>query len=455
MKRDIPVILGKTYEINIESLGAFGEGVGRVDGFTVFIDGALKNEKVLGKVTEVKKNYAVCSLEKILEKSPDRIEPICPLFYECGGCQLQHLSYDAQLAYKYELVKDLIQRIGKIKDAEILPVLGAENPLHYRNKMQFPVKKEGGKVVIGCFKRGTHKVIDSIHCYIENESNNELVNAAREIINKLKIPVYDEDTHRGVIRHIMGRVGEKGALMAVIVTATKEFPKGKEFSKLLRERLPNLVSIHQNIQTYHNNVILGRDTVKLFGKETIYDKIGKLRFHISPRSFFQVNTKQAEVLYETALRFAGLTGNETVIDAYCGTGTISLFLAQKAKKVYGVEIVSSAIADAKKNARENNIRNAEFIVGDAIKVLPKLYKTGVRADVIVLDPPRAGTTEIVLETFARMQPNRIVYVSCNPATLARDLAFLETLNYKTKKIQPVDMFPQTNSVESVALVERA
>ncbi|MBR3723621.1 MAG: 23S rRNA (uracil(1939)-C(5))-methyltransferase RlmD, partial [Selenomonadaceae bacterium] len=340
MKRDIPVILGKTYEINIESLGAFGEGVGRVDGFTVFIDGALKNEKVLGKVTEVKKNYAVCSLEKILEKSPDRIEPICPLFYECGGCQLQHLSYDAQLAYKYELVKDLIQRIGKIKDAEILPVLGAENPLHYRNKMQFPVKKEGGKVVIGCFKRGTHKVIDSTNCYIESESNNELVNAAREIIDKLKISIYDENSHRGVIRHIMGRVGEKGALMAVIVTATKEFPKGKELSKLLRERLPNLVSIHQNIQTYHNNVILGRDTVKLFGKETIYDRIGKLRFHISPRSFFQVNTKQAEVLYETALRFAGLTGNETVIDAYCGTGTISLFLAQKAKKVYGVEIVS-------------------------------------------------------------------------------------------------------------------
>ena len=243
--------------------------------------------------------------------------------------------------------------------------------------------------------------------------------------------------------------------MAVLVTAKKELAKAKEIVKFLRSRVPKLVSVHQNIQTYRNNVILGRETKLLWGKSAIRDSIGPLSFQVSPRSFFQVNTAQATVLYGKALEYAGLGGGETVIDAYCGTGTITLFLARKARKAYGIEVVSPAVRDAKNNARANRIQNAEFIVGDAAEVMPRLYRNGVRPDVIVTDPPRAGCTPVVLETFARMQPKRIVYVSCNPATLARDLAILDDLGYRTEKIQPVDMFPMTSHVESVALVTRA
>lgn len=454
MSGQIPVTLGESYEIFIDSLGSVGEGVGRYEGFTIFVDDAIIKERVLVKITEIKKNFARGKIEKVLSKNVARRDPICPLYNECGGCQFQHLSYEAQLQYKYIQVVSAITRIGQIKDAKILPVIGAKNPLHYRNKMQFPIRFENNQAIVGCFAKGTHNVIDATHCFIEDEENNSLLIAIKEIINELRIPVYDETTHRGVLRHIMGRVGEDNTLMVVIITATKELPRENDIVRKLRERLPNLVSVYQNVQPQHNNVILGDDLKKLFGKPTIYGIVGDFKFHISPKSFFQVNTEQTKILYETALEFANLTGQEIVVDAYCGTGTISLFLAQKAKKVYGIEIVSSAIQDAKKNAQENNIRNADFLVGDTINVLPRLLKMGIKADVIVLDPPRAGSSEVVLETFAAMEPKRIIYVSCNPQSLARDLAILQNLNYKTVKIQPVDMFPQTNSVESVALIEK-
>lgn len=455
MNEKVPVTLGESCEIFIDSLGSVGEGVGRYEGFTIFVDDAIIKERVLIKITEVKKNFARGKIEKVLVKNIARRDPICPLYNECGGCQFQHLSYEAQLQYKYIQVVSAITRIGQIKDAKILPVLGAKNPLHYRNKMQFPIRFNNEKAIIGCFAKGTHNVIDAEHCFIEDKQNNALLTVAKELINELRIPVYDENTHRGVLRHIMGRVGEDNTLMVVIITATKELPRENDIVRKLRERLPNLVSLYQNVQPQHNNVILGEYTKKLFGKPTIYGVVGDFKFHISPKSFFQVNTEQTRILYETALDFASLTGQEIVVDAYCGTGTISLFLSQKAKKVYGVEIVSSAIQDAKKNAQENNIRNADFLVGDAVNVLPRLLKMGIKADVIVLDPPRAGSSEVVLETFAAMQPKRIVYVSCNPQSLARDLAILQNLGYKTIKVQPVDMFPQTNSVESVALIEKA
>ena len=256
------------------------------------------------------------------------------------------------------------------------------------------------------------------------------------------------------MRHIIGRVGVDGELMVVIVTATRNLPREKEFVRLLRCKLPQLVSIHQNIQTYRNNVIMGRETRLLWGQPTIRDAIGQLSFHISPRSFFQVNTAQAYLLYNMALEYAQLTGKETVIDAYCGTGTITLFLARKARKVYGIEIVKPAILDARRNARDNHIKNAEFIVGDATEVMPRLYKQGIRADVVVVDPPRAGCTPTVLQTFANMHPRRIVYVSCNPASLARDLSILQTLGYVAEKAQPVDMFPMTSHVETVCLMSR-
>ncbi|MBO4780323.1 MAG: 23S rRNA (uracil(1939)-C(5))-methyltransferase RlmD, partial [Selenomonadaceae bacterium] len=299
------------------------------------------------------------------------------------------------------------------------------------------------------------KIIDTQSCLIQNEGNDKILAAVRSVAKKFNLQPYDEDTHRGFLRHVMGRVGSNGELMVVLVTAAKNFPNEKNFVRALRNELPEVTSIQQNIQTYHNNVILGRDTKILYGKPTIHDRIGNLNFNISARSFFQVNTAQAEVLYKTALDFAELEGGEIVIDAYCGTGTIGLFFARTSHRVYGTEIISSAIADAKKNARKNNIRNIEFFAGDAVKVMPRLANSIHFPDVIITDPPRAGCDKKVLETFAAMETDKIIYVSCNPATFARDLKILEEFGYRTKKIQPVDMFPFTSHVESVAQVVKA
>ena len=459
--------------IKIHGLGSGGEGVGKLDGITVFVEGALPGEEVLAEIETVKKNYAVARLIEVVKPSAERVEPFCPLYKNCGGCQLQHMSYPAQLIWKRQQVVDAIERIGKLEvvrsytaakstpnsklqtpncnsGVEIFETLGMENPLRYRNKMQFPVGKSKAELIIGCYARGSHKIIDAQSCPIQNIGNDKILAAVKKVAAQFNLQPYDEDTHKGFLRHVMGRVGCDGELMVVLVTATKNFPNEKNFVRALRRELPEVTSIQQNVQTYHNNVILGRDTRILYGKPTIHDKIGKLKFNISARSFFQVNTAQAEVLYKTALDFAELEGGEIVVDAYCGTGTIGLFFAKKAHRVYGVEVVSSAIADAKKNARENNIRNVEFFVGDAVKILPRLVDADVHADVVVVDPPRAGCDKKVLETFAAMEADKIIYVSCNPATLARDLAILKSLGYVTTKIQPVDMFPFTSHVECVA-----
>lgn len=440
--------------LKITGLGTNGEGVGRHDNLTVFVEGALPDEEILSEVTQSKKNYAVAKLVKILRESKDRVKPFCPIYDECGGCQLQHLSYAAQVKWKRQQVIDAVKHIGKLDGVEILDTIGMENPLRYRNKMQFPVARVKSGMVIGCYARGSHKIVDTDSCMIQREGMNEVLVAVKKILDKYNVSAYDEDTHRGVLRHVMSRIGYNGDLMIVLVTATKNLPSEKNIVKAILHALPQVVSVQQNIQTFHNNVILGRETKVLYGKPTIKDKIGKLTFNISARSFFQVNTAQAEILYNVALKFAGLTGRETVIDAYCGIGTITLFLAKSARKVYGIEIVPTAIEDAKKNARENNIRNAEFLAGDTVKIIPRLFHEGVRADVVIVDPPRAGCDQKVLEIFAAMNPQKIIYVSCNPATLARDLAVLRELNYTAEKIQPVDMFPFSSHVESVALIRR-
>ena len=454
MKNEIPVQKGKKYEIEINSLGSSAEGVGRFKDFTVFVPYTLPGEKAEVLIEEVKKSYAKGRALQILRKSADRIAPKCAIYDRCGGCQLQHLNYEAQLRIKRQQVIDAVTRIGKQPDVPVHATLGAEAPWNYRNKMQFPVGRSKGKTIIGCFAQGSHDIIDTENCYIQKEFNNDIVNAMREIVDKLGIPVYNEDRHTGILRHVIGRVGKNGECMVVLVTAVKDLQRSKDIVRMLRERLPKLVSVQQNVQTYRNNVIMGRDTKLLWGKPTILDSLGSLTFHISPRSFFQVNTDQAEVLYGKALEYANLTGRETVIDAYCGTGTITLFLAQKARRVYGIEIVKPAILDAEKNARDNHVKNAEFIVGDATVVMPRLYKQGIRADVVVVDPPRAGCTPTVLETFANMKPKRIVYVSCNPASLARDIAILDGLGYHAREVQPVDMFPNTSHVESIALIQK-
>ncbi len=444
----------KVKQIKIQGLGSSGEGVGKLDGLAVFVEGALPGEDVSIELETVKKNYAVGRLVEIVKPSEERAQPFCSLYNQCGGCQLQHMNYSAQLKYKRQQVIDALERIGKLKNITVLETLGMENPLRYRNKMQFPVGRGKDGLIIGCYERGSHHIIDTCGCQIQNEGNDKILNAVKKIAAKFNLQPYDEDKHKGFLRHVMGRVGVNGEMMIVLVTATKNFPNQKSFVRALVNELPEVTSIQQNIQTFRNNVILGRETIVLYGKPTIHDEIGGLNFNISARSFFQVNTAQAEVLYRKALEFADLQRHETVIDAYCGTGTISLFLAKKARKVIGIEVVSSAIADAKKNARENNIRNAEFIVGDAVKILPRLAETGIDADVIVTDPPRAGCDRKVLEIFATISPEKIIYVSCNPATLARDLAVLTEFNYRVEKVQPVDMFPFTSHVETVVSLRK-
>ena len=445
-----PVQQNNVYEIKIYNLGESGEGVGKFQNFTVFVENALPGEIVLAKIIVVKKNYAVGKIEKILLQSPKRVEPVCKFFYKCGGCQLQHLDYQAQLSFKKQKIFDAVQRIAKLNNVEILDTVGAESPLNYRNKMQFPFGKDFS---CGCYAKNSHKIVDLDNCLIQHDDNNKILRAVKKIIQDLKIPAYDEQTGKGILRHICGRVGFN-QFMIILVTATKNLPHEKIFVQEILKILPQITSIQQNIQPQKNNIILGNETKILFGKKNISEKIFDLTFNISARSFFQVNTKQTEILYKTALDFAELSGNEIVIDAYCGTGTISLFLAKFAKKVFGIEIEKSAVDDAKKNALDNKISNAEFIVGDAVKIIPKLYAEKIFADVVMVDPPRAGCDKKVLEVFAAMKPKKIIYVSCNPATLARDLKILSDLNFSAKKIQPVDMFPFTSHVESVTQIVR-
>lgn len=452
--KQIPVRKGNTYELTINGLGHSGEGVGRFEDFTVFVPYALPGETVSVKITEAKKSYAKGKIVKIHTASDSRIKPECGLYYQCGGCQLQHIDYEGQLAAKRQTVLDAVTRIGKLEDVIIHPVLGAKEPWYYRNKMQFPVGSVSGETVIGCYAQGTHEIINTEHCLIQHETNNLIAQKVKKAIDALSISTYDEKTGQGLVRHVLGRVGmHTGEVMVVLVTTAPKIPhQGKLVERLCKE-IPGLASIVQNINSKRTNVILGNQTKTLWGQDTITDRLGEFSFHISARSFFQVNTVQAEVLYNKAVEYAGLTGKETVIDAYCGTGTISLFLAKKAGKVYGIEIVEQAIEDAKRNAENNGVNNVEFIAADAIDIMPRFYKEGVRPEVIVVDPPRAGCERLVLETFVKMGPTRIVYVSCNPASLARDLAVLAELGYMTKEIQPVDMFSQTFHVESVALIE--
>lgn len=448
-----PVIKNNTYTLEIVSLGHSGEGVGKYEGFTVFVPHALPGETVEVKIIEVKKNYAKASLKDVKVASKSRSIPKCSIYYQCGGCQFQHVDYEEQLILKRQTVVDAVSRIGKIADVIIHPTIGAREPWYYRNKMQFPIGTVSGQVAVGCFAQGTHQIINTEHCYIQHPDNDSIAQTVQQVVTELGISTYDEHTGRGTMRHVIGRVGiATGEIMVVLVTATSNLPKKENIIERLRQRMPNIVSIIQNVNNKQTNVILGNQMKTLWGRDTITDRLGKFIFHISARSFFQVNTKQAEVLYNKAVEYAGLTGQETVIDAYCGTGTITLFLAEKAAKVYGIEIVEPAIRDAWRNVELNQVKNVEFTVGDAVDIMPRMFKQGLRPETIVIDPPRAGCEKKVLETFAAMEPGRIVYVSCNPSSLARDLAVLVELGYITREIQPVDMFPHTYHVESVALI---
>lgn len=453
------------YNIDITGYGFEGEGVGRIDGVPVFVQGALPGEKVKVKIVKVAKSHAFGKLMDILTASEFRVEPVCSVYKRCGGCQLQHLTYEEQLRFKQQRVKDCMERIGKLKDVVIHPTIGMINPARYRNKVQLPVGLKGEELAVGFYALRSHDIIDMEDCYIQDESADKAVSIIRQWMKKYKIQPYSETIENikgkqqiktsGILRHIMVRKGfTSKEVMVVLVTRGNELPYKQELLQLIKENLEGIKSIIQNVNSKPTNVILGKDNILLWGADHITDNIGKFKFNISPLSFFQVNPIQTEVLYKKALEYANLSGKETVFDAYCGTGTISLFLSEKAKKVYGVEIVPEAIENAKANAEQNNITNAEFFVGEAETVIPELINKGIHAEVVVVDPPRKGCEKSLLEAIAAMKPERIVYVSCDPSTLARDINILEEMGYKTMEFQPVDMFPQTAHVECCALIIR-
>lgn len=451
-KKPIPVAANESYTLGIRDLGIHGEGIGAVGDFTVFVPGALPGEVVVAKIVTVKKSYAIGKLVTINTPSPYRRVPTCPVYASCGGCQISHMSYEGQLATKERRVKDVMVRIGGSREELVKPILGAAHPWNYRNKMAIPVSQATGGAVLGYYRQGSHQVVPVDGCLIQEEENNRLLRFAQGFMTRHGISGYNEKARKGAIRHIMGRVGDQGEVMAVIVTATPKLPFADLWVKEIRELLPEVVSIYHNVQSHPGNAILGKEIHHLWGKKTLTASLCGITFEVSPFSFFQVHRSQAEVLYEKALEMAQLQGGETVIDAYCGTGTISLCLAKKAGRVIGIEIVKEAIEDAKKNAAFNHIDNAEFYAADAGKWMPKLYEEGLRPDVIVMDPVRAGCSEEVLKAAAGMEPKRIVYVSCNPATFARDAKILTALGYDIQEVQPVDMFPQTMHVETVSLL---
>lgn len=442
--------------LEIEDCGIDGEGIGKADGFTVFVKDAVIGDTVTAKIIKAKKNYGYGRLMEVLKPSPYRVEPKCEFARQCGGCQLQALSYDQQLVFKTNKVKGHLERIGGFTDIPMEPIIGMDELFHYRNKAQFPVgRNKEGKIVTGFYAGRTHNIIENRDCALGVAENKEVLDRVIAHMEKYGIEPYNEATGKGLVRHVLIRYGyfTKEVMVCLILNGNK-LPKEEQLVKSLCE-IPGMTSITINVNKKRSNVILGEEICLLWGQEYITDRIGDISYQISPLSFYQVNPMQTQKLYAKALEYADLHGQETVWDLYCGIGTISLFLAQKAKFVRGVEIVPAAIENAKENAKLNGLENTEFFVGKAEEVLPREYKkNGVYADVIVVDPPRKGCDETLLETMVEMNPDRIVYVSCDSATLARDLKYLCERGYELRKVCPVDQFGMTVHVETVVLLSQ-
>lgn len=460
-------------ELTIEDMGVDGEGIGKADGVTLFVKDAVLGDVVRVKIMKMKKNYGYARLMEILDPSPYRVEPKCTYHRQCGGCQIQAVDYAQQLRFKENKVRNNLKRIGgyAVKEADgsgegitVNPVIGMDEPYFYRNKAQFPIGTDkNGNIVTGFYASRSHNIIPNRKCYLGAEINEKILDIVISFMKEYHIPAYDETTGKGLVRHVLIRFGfTTKEIMVCLVVNGRKLPHAEKLVERLTE-LEGMTSITLNVNEKNTNVILGEEIISLWGQDYITDYIGGIKYQISPLSFYQVNPVQTEKLYGTALEYAGLTGKETVWDLYCGIGTISLFLAQKAKQVYGVEIVPPAIEDAKNNAKINGIENVEFFVGKAEEVLPEFYEKGMteknredmlHPDVIVVDPPRKGCDEKCLETIVKMKPERVVYVSCDSATLARDLKYLCEQGYEVKKVQPVDMFPHTGHVETVVLMSK-
>lgn len=445
----------KEYIVEIIDTGYKGEGIAKIDDFTIFIPNAIKGEKIKIKIIKVLTSYAFGKIIEIIESSKNRLESDCSTYKRCGGCNLRHVKYDETLKIKQNLVQSLVNKTLKNK-IKVKETIGMENPYYYRNKAQFPIGKDKeNNVVMGVFANRTHEIIPIEECFIQNKEIQKLSKFILEFIKENDISVYDETSRKGLIRHIVTKIGIKtNEIMCIIVINGKEIPKEKELTMQIIKKFPNVKTIVKNINTKNTNVIMGEKNEKIYGDGYIEDKLGEYTFKISPHSFYQVNPVQAEKLYSIGVEAANINKEDVVFDLYCGIGTISLFMAKYAKKVYGVEIVEQAIKDAKENAKINNIKNTEFIAGDTKLILDDLINNkNIIPNVVMVDPPRKGLDNRSVENILKIMPNRFVYISCNPATLVRDLAKFEEM-YEIKSIQPVDMFPFTAHVECVCVLNR-
>ncbi|MDP2872477.1 MAG: 23S rRNA (uracil(1939)-C(5))-methyltransferase RlmD [Bacillota bacterium] len=447
--------IGDRFELEIADLTHAGAGVGRHRDVAVFVPMTCPGDRAQVQVEEVRRDFVLARLMELKQASPDRVRPTCSVFGTCGGCQLQHIAYPKQLELKTELVREALQRNGGFPEPTVLPMLGMAEPWGYRNKALFPVATRGGRIVTGFYASGTHRIVPVDSCPVQHPTNNRIVSEARRAATKYDLSAYDERSGEGTLRHVLGKVAaETGQSMAAFVTGTRVFPQEREIAREMTNRIPGLAGVVHNVNPERTNVVLGPITRTVLGEPAIEDRLEGLRFRVSAESFAQTNPAQARVLYARVLEYAALTAADTAIDAYCGVGTITLLLARKAGKVYGIENVEAAVNDARENARLNRITNVEFVLGDAEKALPDLVRRQVKANVLVLDPPRKGVDNHVIQAALAMGPERIVYVSCDAATMARDLGKLTAGGYALVEVQPVDMFPHTSHVECCALIVR-
>lgn len=446
---------GQVIRLKVRRLGINGEGVGHFQKKVVFVEGAIPEETVLARVYEVERQFARARLLRVLKTSPHRREPPCPVYEECGGCQLQHIDYSFQLHLKRELLKEAFSRYTGLRDLPIAPTVGMDEPWQYRNKAQLPLKGIGGGVKMGMYSAGSHRLIDMGDCAVQHPDVNGALEAARRVVEELGIPIYDERKHTGSLRHLVARTGfQTGEIQLVLVSRTPSLPREEELVERLRECLPRLASIVLNVNPRRTSVVLGERNRVLWGSATIREMLGGRIYALSAPAFFQLNPEQTVKLYDEVKRAAALTGRETVVDAYCGAGTIGLWLAPEAGRVIGMDTVSEAIRNARENARLNGIHHAEYHVGRAEEWLPRRMSEGFRPDVVIVDPPRTGLGGELIDALIRVKVPRLIYVSCNPSTLAKDAARLIAGGYLIRRIVPVDMFPQTSHVESVTLMSR-
>ena len=442
--------MNKVYTGTVEGYSSEGLGIVKLEGAVVFVPRAIRGEEIDLKITKVMKTAAAGEIVKIRKDSPERTKPECPHFGVCGGCDFQHMSYTEELWAKRCRVQDALKRLGGT-DVEVEEILGAKDPLHYRNKSQYPVGADG---TIGFYRERSHRVVDIDRCLIQTEQSDATAAAVRRWMQRYKISAYDERTGKGLVRHVYVRTNRKGETLCCLIVNGKQVPREPELVAYVQAAAPKTVGVVLGTNTARGNVILGDRYRTLWGEDHLMDTLCGLTFKLSVPSFYQVNRDQAEVLYNKALEFAGLTGEETVLDLYCGTGTITLCMAAKAKRVIGAEIVPAAILDAEENAERNGVTNAEFFCGDAADIAAKLEKEGLRPDVITVDPPRKGLAPEVIASVAGMGPDRVVYVSCDPATLGRDVKIFADFGYRAVRAAAVDLFPGTKHVESVVLLTK-